>query len=160
ILLGAVGFVLLIGCANIAGLSLVRLGSRRREIAIRAALGAGRIRILRHLWVEALVLAIAGGGLGVLLAAWGVDLVRALRPDNLGSLDAMVVDAPTLLFAAVVAAIAAFLFGTLPAFSVLRGDLAASIATGGGVGSRTTEGGRLRSVLVAGEIAVSVVLLI
>src|SRR6185503_7121491 len=160
ILLGAVGFVLLIGCANLAGLLLVRLGARRREIAIRAALGAGRLRIMRHLWVEALVLAIAGGGLGVLLATWGVELVRAVRPDNLGSLDAMVVDPPTLFFAGAIAVVAAFLFGTVPALTVLRGDLTATIASSGGVGSRVTEGGRMRSVLVAGEIAVSVVLLI
>ncbi len=160
VLLGAVGFVLLIGCANLAGLLLVRLGARRREIAIRAALGAGRLRIMRHLWVEALVLAIAGAGMGVLLATWGVDLVRALRPDNLGSLDAMVVDGPTLFFAAALAVFAAFLFGTAPALTVLRGDLAATIATSGGAGSRVTEGGRLRTVLVAGEIALSVVLLV
>ena len=160
ILLGAVALVLLIACANLAALLLVRLAARRREIAIRAALGARRLTIVRHLWAEALLLAIMGGALGVLLASWGVDIVRALRPETLGSLDAMRVDGPTLSFAGVLVIVTAVLFGMVPVFSFLRGDLTASIITAGGSTARVTESGKLRGLLVTGEIAVSVVLLV
>jgi putative ABC transport system permease protein len=160
VLVAAVALVLLIACANLAGLLLVRLAARRREIAIRAALGAGRFTIVRHLWAEALLLAMLGGGLGVLMATWGVDVVRTLRPETLGSLDAMRMDGPTLGFAAVLALVTAFLFGIVPVFSFLRGDLTSSIIAGGGSTARVTESGRLRTVLVTGEIAISVVLLV
>ena len=159
ILLGSVALVLLIACANLAGLLLVRLAARRREIAIRAALGAGRIRIMRHLWAESVTIAVLGGIAGLLFAGWGIDLVRAVRPENLDTFDAMVLDTPALLFASGLALLTAVLFGLTPLLTLARRDLTAEIGSGG-AGSRITENGRFRAALVIGEIAVSVVLLI
>jgi putative ABC transport system permease protein len=159
-LFAAVGMVLLIACANLAGLLLVRLAERRREIAIRVALGAGRLNIIRHLAVEAMLLAVLGGGIGVLVASWVVDLVRVVRPDDLVSLDAMVIDQPTLLFAAALALFTALLFSAAPMFSLLRGDLTKHIAAGTGATARVSEGNRIRTVLATGEIALSLVLLV
>lgn len=160
ILFGAVAMVLLIACANLAGLLLVRLNSRRRELAVRAALGAGRMRIIRHVWVEALLLAMLGAGTGVLLASWGVDLMKLIAPRNLAIVEALRIDANALIFACALAFLTSLLFAAAPALHLARADLISPLATGAGAGSRVTDGGRLRSVLVVGQIAVSLVLLV
>ena len=160
VLFVAVCGVLLIACANIAGLLLVRLNSRRREIAIRSAIGARRALIVRLLGVEAFVLAIAGGSLGILLSTWMTAALREIRPENLNSLDAIRVDPFTLAFAVGVSLLTALFFGIAPTISALRRDLTDGLISGVGSSGRVTSSNRVRSVMVAGQIAVSLVLLI
>jgi putative ABC transport system permease protein len=163
VLLGAAGLVLLIACANLANLLLVRGMSRRREIAVRMALGAGRARLLRQLMVESLVLAAVGGGLGLLLAAWGADFLAAGRADWLPRAEEIRVDPAVLGFAAAATILTGLLFGLLPAWRVsgmslapaLRGEGGRGDGSGGGAGG----GDRLRGVMVVSELALSLVLL-
>lgn len=159
ILLAAVAVVLLIACANVAGLLLVRVAGRQREVAVRAALGAGRSRIARLIGTEALLLAVLGGGAGVLLATWLTDVVRLLRPDELNSLDTIRVDPVTLAVALGATLASALFFGITPALAAIRGDLTRALI-GGGSGARITAGTRVRSILVIGQIALSLVLLV
>jgi predicted permease len=168
-LLGAVGLILLIACTNLANLLLARGSVRRREIALRASLGAGRWRLARQLMTETLMLAALGGGLGLLLASWGVHLLVALRPGNLPRVLEVRINPEALLFAAAVTLAAGLLAGLAPAVGTLRTvrvDLGSALrqgsqGAGGGAGGRGGRGGnRLRRGLVVAEIAMSLALLI
>jgi putative ABC transport system permease protein len=161
VLLGAVAFVLLIACADVANLLLARGAERARELGVRTALGAGRARVARQLVTESLVLAFAGGALGALFAVWGVEALRAgLPPIALAftpSLADLRVDARALLFILGLSVTTGMLFGTLPALRAVRVDLTTALRqTGATAGSRHR---RLRSTLVAAEIALALVLL-
>jgi putative ABC transport system permease protein len=158
VLLGAVGLVLLIACANIASLLLARATSRSREMAIRTSLGAGPWRIARQLLAESGVLAALGGALGLLLAVWSVDLVKRKAPFDLPQMAAMGVNARVMLFAVAMALAATLLFGVGPALAGAKSSPAGTLKEGarGGVSSHRR---RLLNGLVAVEIALSVVLL-
>jgi putative ABC transport system permease protein len=163
VLTGAVGIVLLIACANLAGLLLVRASTRQREIAIRAAIGATRRQLLRQFFVESAVLAAIGGGLGMLIAAWGVaGLVKLLPAAGLldGGIPAEAsihISSPVLLFAVGVTFCATFLFGLWPAWQASRTDAALALR----VSDRAASSGRqpLRAALIVAEVALAVVLL-
>jgi putative ABC transport system permease protein len=158
-LLGAVGFVLLIACANVANLLLVRATSRGREIAVRAALGSGRGRIIRQMLVESGMLAVAGAAVGVLLAWWGTRLITALSPGNLPRVDTVRIDGQVLAFTAGVTALAALAFGLAPALRAVSGRLADALKDRGS-DSGGVRGNRVRTALVVTEVALSLVLLI
>ena len=158
ILLGAVAFVLLIACANVANLLLVRAASREGEIVIRVALGAGRARIVRQLLTESLVLALAGGALGVALAAWVTRTLIALGPRGIPRLAEIGIDATALLFALGISLLTGLLFGLAPALQTSRTDLSGVIREGTR-GSKGRGGTRARSLLVVAETALAVVLL-
>jgi putative ABC transport system permease protein len=157
VLLGAVAFVLLIACANVAGLLLARSAARRHELALRAALGAGRARIVRQLLTESLLLAAAGGTAGVLAASFGVRGLTALAPTTLPRLDHAAVDARVLAFTAVVSLLTSVACGLLPAWrgAHRRGERALTIDGRGVVGRRS----RVRAVLVVANLALALVLL-
>jgi len=158
-LLGAVGFVLLIACANIANLLLVRASERSREIAVRAAVGSGRGRIVAQMLTESLVLSVAGGILGVMLAWQSIGVVRALSPANLPRIESLAIDARALAFAAGVSILAAIVFGLAPALRAVRGNLADGLRDRGS-DSGGVRGNKLRTALVVSEVALSLVLLI
>ena len=159
LVLAAVGLVLLIGCVNIANLLLARATSRKRELAIRSALGAGTKRLLRQLLIESLLLAGAGGALGVAIA-WGVlRVILARAPVDLPRLEEVHLDTPVLLFAVAISLFAAVLFGLLPAWRLSRIDPQEGMQTARG--STETQGsGRLRGVLVGLEVGLSTLCLI
>ena len=157
ILQGAVGLVLLIACANVANLLIARTAARQREIAIRAALGAGRFRVARLLAAESLVLALAGGVTGWLLALWASDVLFSLRPDNLARLRPAALDPWVAAFTGASALLTALLFAIAPAVSAARFDPNAALKQNGrGVSARSP----LRKALIAAEVALSLVLLI
>ena len=158
-LLGAVGFVLLIACANVANLLLVRATSRGREIAVRAALGSGRGRIIRQMLTESGLLAAIGAVVGIVLAWWGTRVIIALSPGNLPRVEGVRIDGQVLLFTAGVAAVAALAFGLAPALRAVSGKLADALKDRGSE-SGGLRGNRLRTGLVVTEVALSLVLLI
>jgi len=158
-LLGAVGFVLLIACANIANLLLVRASERGREIAVRAALGSGRRRIVAQMLTESMVLAVAGTVLGLLIAWQGIRVIKALSPANLPRIESVSLDAGTFGFAAAVAVLAAVLFGLAPALRAVRGNLADGLRERG-TDTGGARGNKLRTFLVISEVTLSLVLLI
>jgi putative ABC transport system permease protein len=158
-LLGAVGFVLLIACANIANLLLVRASSRGREIAVRAAIGSGRGRIVAQMLTESVVLSAGGAVLGVLLAWQGTRLITALSPGNLPRIENVGIDSRALLFTAAVTVVAAIAFGLVPALRGVSGNLADRLRDRGSV-TGGTRGNKLRTGLVVIEVALSLILLI
>ena len=158
ILLGAVSFVLLIACVNVANLLLVRAAGRESEIVIRTALGAGRGRIVRQLLTESLVLALSGGVAGVALAALLVKALIALGPQEIPRLELTHIDGPTLLFALAVSLLTGLLFGLAPALQTSRTNLS-GVMREGTRGSKGRAGSRARGLLVILEAALAVVLL-
>jgi len=158
LLLGTVGLVLLIACANVANLLLAKATVRTREIAIRAAVGASRTRIIRQLVTESLLMALAAGAAGLVLAAWGADALVALAPTDVPRLTEAHIDFGVLAFTFGISVLASLLFGLAPALQLSRTDLnealkqSASRGVTGGVG-------RMRSALVVGEVALAVILL-
>ena len=159
VLLGAVGFVLLIACTNVANLLMVRAAGRRRETAIRTALGAGRGRLLGQLLVESLVLAVAGGAAGLLLAGWGLELLLALAPLTVPGGATPGIDGTVLAFTLAVSVGAGLVFGTAPAALMWREEPLTDLRDGGR-GRLRGAGGRLRSALVVAEIALALVLVV
>ena len=156
VLLGAVGLVLLIACANVAGLLLARAAAREREFALRAALGAGPLGLVRQVLTESVILGLLGGCLGALLGSWGVDLIRALAANTIPRMGEVTVDGRILAFTTVVSVLSGILFGLSPAVAGTRGAASAALREGNrGSGPRS----RLRSVLVVSEVALSVMLL-
>jgi len=165
VLLGAVAFVLLIACANIANLVMSRAVARRRDLAVRAALGANRAGLLRLLLAESLVLGLVGGAVGLLLALWGVDLLAALKPAGLTAIDFgdVRLDATVLLFNLGISAAAGVLFGLLPGLQVYRASLNEALHAGGDRalgGALSLRRPSARAVMVAGEVALAMVLLV
>jgi putative ABC transport system permease protein len=160
ILFGAVGFVLLIACANVANLLLVRAATREREIALRTALGASRWRIVRQMITESLLLSLIGGLLGALLAMWGVQLLVSLSENNLPSTANVNIDLTVLVFTLLISVVTGVLFGLAPAFRTLKVNLTDSLKDGARGGAEGTLRNRTRSLLVVFESAVAVMLLI
>ena len=160
LLLGAVGFVLLIACANVANLLLSRAAHRQREIAVRLALGAGRARLLRQLAAENLLLALAGAGLGLLLAFGILRGMVARMPANIPRVNAIGMNLTVLAFTLALAGFTALLFGLAPALAASRADLQSTLKEGGRSAQQGPQHHRLRSALVVGEVALSLVLLV
>ena len=159
ILIAAVALVLLIACANIASLVLARNTSRQREIAIRTALGAGRFRLIRQLLTESLVLALAGGAVGIFLANAGVEFLKQLGPESLPRLGEVSVNGVVLAFTFAIAVVTGILFGLGPAMKASRRDLTQSLKEGGSSGDSRAKH-RAHNVLVVAEVALSLVVLI
>ncbi len=160
VLLGAVAFVLLVACVNVANLLLARASGRRKELSIRASLGASRARIARQVVVECLPLALLGGVCGVLLATWGIDLISSLLPASLPRGNQIGVNARVLGFTFGLALLTVVMFGLLPAFQAARADLRDSMNEGGGPGFGSRTQGRIRRVLIVAEVALALVLLV
>ncbi|HXD34159.1 MAG TPA: ABC transporter permease [Pyrinomonadaceae bacterium] len=159
VVFAAVAFMLLTACANVANLMLARATARRREIALRLALGASRWRVARHLLTESVLLAVAGGALGVLLATWGVNLLIKLEPDGLNRIEDVSVDFQALGFTFLITLIVAVLFGLAPALQGTRTQLSEALKEGGRSATAGASG-RLRGMLVAAEVALALMLLI
>jgi putative ABC transport system permease protein len=159
VLLGAVGFVLLIACVNVANLMLVRAAGREREVAVRLAMGAGRARIVRQLLTESALIAALGGAAGLLIGAWGIEGLTALVPQDLARLDQVKLNGTVLAFTLGASALTGLLFGLLPAMHASRTDLRAALKEGG----QSTTGSaweRARKGLLLAEVALALVLLI
>ncbi len=154
----AVGFLLLIVCANVANLTLARLSSRRGEIAVRAALGAGRLQLVRQVLVESFLLSAIGGALGLLVAWAGVRLVHALPEGSLPRMQDVRLDGSVLLFAFVVSALVALVFGLVPALQASRAGLRDTMNAFSG--ATRSSGGRLLGALVVVEVALALLLLV
>jgi putative ABC transport system permease protein len=157
VVLGAVGFVLLIACANVAGLLMARGAVRRREFAVRTALGAGRGRLIRQLLTESLVLAIAGGAAGILVAQWSLGILINAAPENLPRLADVTLDWRVGLFAFAATLLVGILFGLAPSLQVSKPELNADLKDGGRTGTARTGG---RNAMVVAQVALSLVLLI
>ena len=161
ILMGAVVLLLLIACANTANIMLARVAGRTRELAIRMALGASRGAIIRQLLAESIVLAILGGGLGLLLTLWFKDLILAINPDRIPRLAEVDVDWRVISFTAAVSVLTALVFGTAPALQASTTKIKRWLRDGGDLfGSAKRRQTRLRSLLVVAEISISLVLLV
>jgi predicted permease len=160
LLLGAVGFLLLVACANVANLLLARVAAREREFAIRVALGAGRTRLVGQFLTEALLLAFAGGALGVLLAQGGVDALLAIAPLNLAHQEHVSVNLPVLLFALVAAIGVALSLGLFAAWRAAQGDPEQALAERGQGYLGTVHGQRLGRAVASAQLAITLVLLV
>ncbi len=168
LLLGAVGLLLLLACANVASLLLARVTGRRKEMGIRAALGAGRARLVTQILSESLLLSLVGGTLGVFIAVWGVDLLSAVLPNTLPLAEAgaevvrpaISVDARALGFALLISTGAALLFGLIPALYAARADMNEALKAGGRTSSSAVDRSGVWGWLVAGEVALASMLLI
>ena len=158
VLLGAVGFVLLIACANVANLLLARATGRTREFTIRAALGAGRVRVVRQLLTESMLLSIASAGAGLMLAYWGTKVILKSLPEALPRVKEIGVDAHVLLFTLGVALVVGIVFGLAPALKLARSNLGETLKEGGRGSSGTRH--RTQGVFVAIEMALALVLLV
>ena len=159
-LLGAVGMVLLIACANVANLLLARASAREREVAVRAALGAGRLRLIRQLMIESLVLSIAATALAMPVAWWVIEVLRASMPEGVPRVAAIALNLRVFVAAAGLSVLTALVFGSVPALQVSRPDLTSALKDG--TRGASTGRGRLhlRSALVVVEVALAVVLLV
>ncbi len=160
LLMGAVSFVLLIACANVANLLLARSEGRSGEMAVRVAMGAGRARLTRQLLTEGVTLAILGGGLGLLLAHWGTRLLLGVNPDAVPRLAEIGLDGRVVGFTAVVAVATGLLFGLAPLLGTKMSRVGATLKEGGARTTRGTVGARARKLLVVTEVALAVVLLV
>ncbi|MGH9447882.1 MAG: ABC transporter permease, partial [Terriglobia bacterium] len=159
ILLGAVGCVLLIACANVANLLLSRAATRNKEIAIRAALGAGRRRVIQQLLAESVLLSLFGAGFGLLIAVWGTAFLLRFAPVSLPRAQQIGMNGDVVIFAIILAFVTAILFGVVPAFQVSKPNLVESLKEGGRGASDASSHHRLRAALVIGETAVALILL-
>ncbi|HEX5736622.1 MAG TPA: ABC transporter permease [Blastocatellia bacterium] len=164
IVLAAVGFVLLIACTNVANLLLVRSSARQKEIAIRLAMGASRFRLIRQLMTESLLLALAGGALGLLMAVWGVEGLSTGIPESFSKFipgwHKLEIDKTALVFTLIISIFTALLFGLLPALQATKVNLNEALKEGGKGYSGKSARNRTRSVLVVSEVALSMILLI
>jgi predicted permease len=164
VLLGSVALVLLIACANVANLLLTRAAGREKEVAIRTALGAGGLRIVRQLMIESVLLAVIGGAAGLVIAQWTLYLVRTINPGNIPRLDDIEINGTVLAFTFGISTVTGVLFGVAPAWRAMKVDLNTSLKAGGRSGQ--SDGGlslarnRLRGLLVVSELAFSLMLLI
>ena len=161
VLLGAVAFVLLIACANVVNLQLSRAVARSREIAIRAAVGASRWRVVRHLVIEGLVLSIVGGIAGLLLAGWGVAALKTIIPEGmLPRADQIGFSSQVFFFTALISMLAGILFGLTPALQLTRLDLTHALKEATRTGSKGRTHGRFRNALVVSQISLALILLV
>ena len=162
VMMGAVGFVLLIACANVANLMLARASGREKEIALRAALGASRWRIVRQLLTESVIVALAGGVIGILVGYWGIDALRASNPGNAARFAPgwyqLGINLPVLIFTFAIAIFSGIVFGLFPALQVSKPNLNDSLKEGARQSSGSSH--RMRSSLVVFEVALSLVLLV
>jgi putative ABC transport system permease protein len=160
LVLGAVGFLLLIACSNAANLLLARAAARQREMAIRASLGAGRARVLRQLLTESVLLSLAGGAFGLLLAMWGISILTSLRSLRIPRLDHAQLDPLALGFTLGVSVLTGLLFGLAPAWHASRFDLFGSLKEGGRANTDAKGHSRARNFLVVSQVSLAVVLLV
>jgi predicted permease len=160
VLLGAVGFVLLIACANVANLMLARAASRQREIAVRIALGAGRFRLMRQLLTESTLVAVAGGALGLILASWTTSIIVGSASARVPRIEDVSIDRWVLAYTLGISLLTGILFGMFPAWQLTHTDVNESIKEGGRSGSTGAGRKSIRSALIVSEMAISMVLLV